>query len=1135
MGKKKTAPRMYFPFDFPLSGLSWQRFEVLSLLPDDLSTGLTEPTYSIRKLASKINDQPGRSASGQPALHAETLLALRTINQAMRHVSGQYFTRDNPGSLERGRAWTDQKLGPEKTADLYGTFVELFPPLAVTIEGRKPRQFLSAAEGPLSGADQATLEMLLLFLNTANPAAKPAREVFDDGELRHRVSFVPFITGLEEYLEQFEAPGSEGDSIVHLLRSPMLASPDSLAGQIEHIRRFWSHLLPEGLLRQLQLALDVLQEVDTFRLPEYGPPPVLEFGPGSYGYEDRLPEPEAFSSDAAWMSNVVLMAKSVHVWLDQLSRWHGHPVRTLAEVPDEELDRLGRWGVTGLWLIGLWERSEASRLIKQYMGNPDAAASAYALREYRIADDLGGHAAYENLRERAGRRGIRLASDMVPNHMGIDSRWVIEHPDWFLKADHPPFPAYSFTGGDLCDDRDVSVRIEDGYWSHSDASVVFQRVHNPSGHTCYIYHGNDGTSMPWNDTAQLNFMLPEVREAVIQVILQVARMFPIIRFDAAMTLAKKHYQRLWFPAPGDAGAIPSRAEHGMSKAEFDRVFPKEFWREVVDRVGSEVPDTLLLAEAFWLMEGYFVRTLGMHRVYNSAFMNMLKMEDNQKYRQTIKNVLEFSPAVLQRFVNFMNNPDEKTAVEQFGRGDKYFGCALLLVTMPGLPMLGHGQIEGFSEKYGMEYRRAMWDEQVDQDMVRRHEREIFPLMRHRSLFSGAENFALFDFISDGGWVEENVFAYSNRIGDQRGLIIFNNSYESTSGRLSVSSAINTGSADEPQLVQRSLSQALALPENEGQWCLFRDHIDGLEYLRSCREMAQGGFHTSLRGYQYRALIDFRFETDRDGSWLRLAEHLQGGGVPDLGRARRALEIAPAVASLRRWVSPEILAWFETLWVPVEKSASPVLAPELPAGMEALVTDLENLPTLTETLKLGPKLRQELDDLLQRIPGSRILQAIYLCHGMRLLPGPWRPGQSLEIEGCLLVENDREILLDAVVKDLQAWTGHDYAGWSTAALADILARHEKAALEMASGQVSWILELLDDQAARVFLGVNLHQGVNWFAKEPLETLLDAMAVAQLATEQPDNPANLLDARALILSFAEKSSYQIEGFIDLIEVF
>jgi hypothetical protein len=47
-----------------------------------------------------------------------------------------------------------------------------------------------------------------------------------------------------------------------------------------------------------------------------------------------------------------------------------------------------------------------------------------------------------------------------------------------------------------------------------------------------------------------------VREAVIQTILHVARMFPIIRFDAAMTLAKRHYQRLWFPEPGSGGASP---------------------------------------------------------------------------------------------------------------------------------------------------------------------------------------------------------------------------------------------------------------------------------------------------------------------------------------------------------------------------------------------------------------------------------------------------------------------------------------------------------------------------------------------------------------------------------------------------
>ena len=81
---------------------------------------------------------------------------------------------------------------------------------------------------------------------------------------------------------------------------------------------------------------------------------------------------------------------------------------------------------------------------------------------------------------------------------------------------------------------------------------------------------------------------------------------------------------------------PSRSFFSLSSEKFNELFPKEFWREVVDRISVEAPDTLLLAEAFWLMESYFVRTLGMHRVYNSAFMNLLRDEDNDKYRTVMK-------------------------------------------------------------------------------------------------------------------------------------------------------------------------------------------------------------------------------------------------------------------------------------------------------------------------------------------------------------------------------------------------------------------------------------------------------------------------------------------------------------------
>ncbi len=1140
----------YFVFGFPLSEAAWRRFDVETVLPENLTDDLGDPSYEIRKLADRINRNPARQADGSPAVPAEILLALRTVNEALRHVATQYFQQDNPGCLERCRQWGYQHLGEDSLARLHLVFVELFPPLAVRTGATDPARFLADTSGPISGLDQATLEMMLLFFNVNNPATFDTVELFNDEELRLRASFVPFVTSMEEFLDNFEPPGSEGTPLFQLLRAPMLASPNSLAGQIRYIRDHWGHLLPDEFMLRLQFALDVLMEIDLARGGEPGPAPVLEFGPGSTAWGNDIPEPEAFSIDADWMSNVVLMAKSVYVWLDQVSRWYGREVRTLDQIPDQELDRLAGWGVTGLWLIGLWERSEASRLIKQYMGNPEAAASAYALREYRIAADLGGEDAWRNLSERAGQRGIRLASDMVPNHMGIDSNWVLEHPEFFLQLDHPPYPAYSFTGGDLCDRPGVSIRIEDGYWDHSDAAVVFQRVDESSGHVGYIYHGNDGTSMPWNDTAQLNFLLPEVREAVIQVILDVARRFPIIRFDAAMTLAKKHYHRLWFPQPGDAGAIPSRAEHGLSKPDFDAVFPVEFWREVVDRVASEAPDTLLLAEAFWLMEGYFVRTLGMHRVYNSAFMNMLKMEDNGKYRQTIKNVLEFSPEVLKRFVNFMNNPDEKTAVEQFGRGDKYFGCMLLLVTMPGLPMLGHGQIEGFSEKYGMEYRKAYWDEQIDLDMVRRHEEQIFPLMRRRHLFSGSENFALFDFFSDGGWVDENVFAFTNRHGDEKALIIFNNAFDATTGSVKMSTAINVGSAQDPRLVQKSLTESLGIDPAPGLWYLMRDHIDGLEYLRSGEELANRGFHTQLNGYQYRAMVDLRVVTDHDGLWSRLAEHLAGRGAPDLFLAQRRLVVGADLAQIRQLMDPVLLAWLETSVpqsltsaaepppaavepaAPLEPDTPPV---DLPEELIRLAHCLRNLDKLEIPQGLGRRSREDLQTMIDSVPGSRIQQAVYLRSVLVRVSVPWTLGPVPEMEPEFdLTPEDLPLVLEDMGGLLVEWTGHEFAGRSTALLAEILADSRKEIALLGRGRAQWFVRFTTDDRVCRFLRFNEHEGATWLHREALETLLTAMVVCGLTSRTPSPPASLLDGRALLLEAAEKAGYDVAKMLQLIDI-
>ena len=500
---------------------------------------------------------------------------------------------------------------------------------------------------------------------------------------------------------------------------------------------------------------------------------------------------------------------------------------------------------------------------------------------------------------------------MVPNHMGIDSPWVINHPEWFISRQDSPYPVYSFNGPDLSHDPRVEIKIDDHYFEQTDAAVVFRRVDRYTGETRYIYHGNDGTSFPWNDTAQLDYLNAAVREHVIQTILHVARLFPVIRFDAAMTLAKRHFHRLWFPGPGATGAIPSRAEYGMSQAEFDRYMPHEFWREVVDRVAVEVPGTLLLAEAFWLMEGYFVRTLGMHRVYNSAFMVMLRDEDNANYRSVLKNTLEFDPDIMKRYVNFMSNPDERTAIDQFGKGDKCFGVAALMATLPGLPMFGHGQIEGFTEKYGMEYYRPRYDESPDHWLVERHDREIAPLLKRRSLFAESGNFLLYDFFGPSGSVDENVFAYSNRSGHDRALVVYNNRYGATRGTIDISAAYADKGAG--QLRQQRLREGLGLSGDTSAIFAFRDSLTGLEYLRTSEAVSARGLTLDLHAYQCHVFLDWReLRSTAEQPWDRLCAQLNGTGVPSLDDALVNLELRPVHDALRLQLDPDLVRTFADL-------------------------------------------------------------------------------------------------------------------------------------------------------------------------------------------------------------------------------
>ncbi len=1021
--------------------------------------------------------------------------------------------------LKKSFDYSVKNFGAREFISLLDNFIKTFPPDEISEKKLNVEEYIWQRKNSKYNYEKEIAQTILAFLLNENPALEQIADLFDIRKTNFSREFNNYVKTIDEFFRN-EPPVVKSKSLIEFLLEPIKKFPNNLQAQLEFIKTNWSEIIGDEFLQEILIAKDLFKEDVIKHAIDFTPQTIVpqykiksdSSQHGGSEYAETIEEYEAeenFTPDTDWMPNVVMIAKNTYVWLDQLSKKYQREIKRLDQIPDEELQLLASYNINSLWLIGVWERSEASRKIKHLRGNTDAVASAYSLYDYEIAHDLGGEDAYRNLNERAKKYGIRLAADMVPNHTGIYSKWITEHPDYFIQTNKPPFPNYSFTGENLSPDPNFTIRIEDGYWTNTDAAVVFQFIDNRTGEMRFIYHGNDGTSMPWNDTAQLDILKEEVREAVIQKIMEVARKFSIIRFDAAMTLTKKHFARLWYPEPGKGGDIPSRTEFSMTKEQFNKFFPKEFWREVVDRINDEMPDTLLLAEAFWLMEGYFVRTLGMHRVYNSAFMNMLMREENAKYRELIKNTLEFEPGILKRYVNFMSNPDEETAIKQFGTGDKYFGVLTLMVTLPGLPMFAHGQIEGFTEKYGMEYKRAYYDEKPNYELIERHKHEIFPLLAKRKLFSEADNFWFFDFIENNE-VNENVFAYVNTWGNDKALVFYNNKYSRANGFIKNS----TPKLKNGRLVTTNIIDALNLPYDDDLIITSFEQISKLNFVFKIKDF-KNGFNIHLNGFEYRVFTDFNIVTENKDIYENLYHTLNKQGVVSLEKEISKIEIKPlhdAVYKIFEDNTIDILVeYFDNEGITKEDEINKKLKflinkfnylLNYAIYFTGTNVELSEFPQeFEETFSALQILRKDL--MLEKFELDKTLHKsllLFFEHNYRMnlviliLIFIKKAFIKIETEGGKedFIEN---IVFPEICADVIRQTGKSESEITEfKTLIDILVEYTESKLRIFTKDVfpnkfSAIEKLLSNNKTREFLKINKYEGITYYRKENLEELFD----------------------------------------------
>jgi hypothetical protein len=164
---------------------------------------------------------------------------------------------------------------------------------------------------------------------------------------------------------------------------------------------------------------------------------------------------------------------------------------------------------------------------------------------------------------------------------------------------------------------------------------------------------------------------------------------------------------------------------------------------------------------------------------------------------------------------------------------------------------------------------------------------------------------LYDFYQDSGAVDENVFAYSNRNGGERALVVYNNRYGTAHGTIHFSAAYADKGAG--RLHRQRLGEGLGLDTTSGAVIAWRDSLTGLEYLRRAKDLSERGLNLNLHAYQCHVFLDWReLYATAEKPWDRLCDQLNGRGVPNLDDALVNLELRPVHDALRQQLDPAVV-------------------------------------------------------------------------------------------------------------------------------------------------------------------------------------------------------------------------------------
>ena len=362
-------------------------------------------------------------------------------------------------------------------------------------------------------------------------------------------------------------------------------------------------------------------------------------------------------------------------WLERLSRREDRRI-TLADVPKGTWDAIAEAGFDCVYLMGVWRRSAAGRLmartdpalIAEYdrvlpgWMMRDVPGSPYCIEAYEPDDRMGGWPGLDRCRAELAERGMSLVLDFVPNHVGFDHEWIRSNPEYFVQ-------------GTL-----------DNYRAEP---MLYHPIEDAGGDIVRFFAcGRDPFFPPWRDVAQLNYFNPATREAMIAVLAAIAQHCDGVRCDMAMLVLNDVFAQTWQERVDLMWGVPAA----------------EFWPEATRRVPMSY-----LAEVYWDRE-FQLQRQGFDFTYDKRLLDRLHHGDPHQAR----GHLHADPAYSARLARFLENHDEARSVSAFGHRIK--AAAALTFTLPGLRFFFDGQLDGAQLHAPVQLGR--WPDDPDRPDVR---------------------------------------------------------------------------------------------------------------------------------------------------------------------------------------------------------------------------------------------------------------------------------------------------------------------------------------------------------------------------------------------------------------------------------